>query len=100
MVGFVYATWYNNKKVVMACLCVCVFSFYWPHPGTWKFPGQRSNPNHSSDKAGSLAARPPGNSSVCGGFLHLESLSCSKNKESASAAPLVSNMIPPFLQLF
>ena len=31
-------------------------------PAMWKFPGQRSNPSHSSDKAKSLTTRPPVNS--------------------------------------
>ena len=39
-----------------------IFFFFWPHLWHETFPGQGSNPNHSSDNAKSLTARPPGNS--------------------------------------
>ena len=37
-------------------------SFFGCTYGMWKFPGQGSNLRHSSNNAGSLTARPPGNS--------------------------------------
>ena len=41
-------------------MCVCV---YFGHAHSMqKFPGQGLNPHHSSDNAGFLTARPPGNS--------------------------------------
>ena len=43
---------------------VVIFCFGHAHD-MWKFPGQGSNPSHSSDSAGSLTTGPPGKS---GGF--------------------------------
>ena len=50
----------------LSSFCCCLFGQTF---GMWKLPGQGSNPGHShdlshSDNAGSLTARPPGNSST------------------------------------
>ena len=46
---------YGSFFLIYLSLCTC---------DVWKFPGQGLNLSHSSDSAGSLTTRPPGNSLI------------------------------------
>ena len=58
------ATIYIIKKSTLICQNTFFFNIIFEgHAcGTWKVPGQGSNPHHSSDNTRSLTTRPPVNS--------------------------------------